>query len=34
MKAGDRVAVLALAQYPMWVNSVRGVRVRIEVAAV
>lgn len=34
MKAGDRVAVLALAQYPMWVNSVRGVRVRMEVAAV
>lgn len=33
-RAGDRIAVLALAQYPMWVNNVKECRVRIEIAAV
>ncbi|KPV74930.1 uncharacterized protein RHOBADRAFT_53855 [Rhodotorula graminis WP1] len=32
-RAGDRFAVRACAQYPMWVNRVRGAAVKVEVAA-
>ncbi|GAA5833489.1 hypothetical protein JCM9279_001541 [Rhodotorula babjevae] len=32
-RAGDRFAVRACAQYPMWVNRLRGAAVKVEVAA-
>ncbi|GAA5898110.1 hypothetical protein JCM6882_003329 [Rhodosporidiobolus microsporus] len=34
LRPRDRIALVALAQYPMWVNAVRGCGIRVEVKAV
>lgn len=31
---GDRLAVVACAQYPMWVNAVRGCAIKVEIKAI
>ncbi|GAA5820205.1 hypothetical protein JCM11251_005526 [Rhodosporidiobolus azoricus] len=34
LQPGDRLALVALAEYPMWVNAIRGCGIRVQVKAV
>ena len=34
LRPGDRLAVVACAQYPMWVNAVRGCAIKVEMKVI